>query len=210
MPKEIKKGTELSMFLVTKSGSGKKVAVSNFTDVRRSGLLAIRLDEKDELISASFIDKGDSAIVTTSRGQSIRFKESDVREMGRTAGGVRVMKLGKGDSVIAAEVVAKDAKEPMLLGITANGYGKRTDVKEYKIQKRGGSGIKTAKITPKTGALIASKVVTPEDTEVVAISKKSQVIRTDIAGIAELGRQTQGVRIMKLREGDSIASLVTL
>ncbi len=209
MSKESKKDG-LSIIMVTKDGTGKKVEASNFVDVRRSGLIAINLDENDELISASFVDKGQTAIVTTSKGQSIRFKESDVRVMGRAAAGVRVMKLSKGDAVIAAEVITAEAKDTMLLGITANGYGKRTPLKEYKIQKRGGSGIKTAKITPKTGALIASRVTTPEETEIVAISKKSQVIRTDIEGIPSLGRQTQGVRIMKLREGDAIASLVTL
>ncbi|MDD5068758.1 MAG: DNA gyrase subunit A [Candidatus Pacebacteria bacterium] len=210
MSKDIKKQENLSILMVTKEGTGKKVTAENFVEVRRSGLIAIKLDEKDELISASFVDKNQTAIITTSKGQSIRFKESDVRVMGRNAAGVRVMKLSKGDAVIAAEVITAEAKDTMLLGITANGYGKRTPLKEYKIQKRGGSGIKTAKITPKTGALIASRVTTPEETEIVAISKKSQVIRTDIEGIPSLGRQTQGVRIMKLREGDAIASLVTL
>ncbi|MDD5050946.1 MAG: DNA gyrase subunit A [Candidatus Pacebacteria bacterium] len=210
MSKDIKNRENLSILMVTKEGTGKKVTAENFVEVRRSGLIAIKLDDKDELISASFVDKNQTAIITTSKGQSIRFKESDVRVMGRNAAGVRVMKLSKGDAVIAAEVITAEAKDTMLLGITANGYGKRTPLKEYKIQKRGGSGIKTAKITPKTGALIASRVTTPEETEIVAISKKSQVIRTDIEGIPSLGRQTQGVRIMKLREGDAIASLVTL
>ncbi|MDD4989483.1 MAG: DNA gyrase subunit A [Candidatus Pacebacteria bacterium] len=210
MPKDVKKKEGLSILMVTKEGTGKKVAAENFVEVRRSGLIAIKLDDNDDLISASFVDKGHTAIITTSKGQSIRFKESDVRVMGRNAAGVRVMKLSKGDAVIAAEVITAEAKDTSLLGITANGYGKRTPLKEYKIQKRGGSGIKTAKITPKTGALIASRVTTPEETEIVAISKKSQVIRTDINEIPSLGRQTQGVRIMKLREGDAIASLVTL
>ena len=209
MPKDLKK-SGLSLLMVTKNGTGKRVVAEGFHDVRRSGLIAISLDTDDQLISVSFCDKGDTAMVTTAGGQSIRFKENDVREMGRGAAGVRVIKLGKGDAVIAAEVVKKDSKDPMLLGITANGYGKKTSIKEYKIQNRGGSGIKTAKITSKTGLLIASKVITEEETELVAISKKSQVIRTEIQEIPELGRQTQGVRIMKLRDGDQIASLVTL
>jgi len=209
MPKEVKKSS-LAIMMVTKQGTGKKTSAESFHDVRRSGIIAIRLEAGDSLVSVAFVDKGDSVIVASALGQSIRFKEADIREMGRAAGGVRAMKLGKNDSVITAEVIGKDVKDPMILGITSNGYGKRTALSEYKIQGRGGSGIKTAKITPKTGPLIASRVVTPEDEEVVVISKSSQVIRTDIKGISELGRQTQGVRIMKLREGDSIASLVVL
>ncbi len=210
MPKEKKAGSGLSVFMITKTGNGKRVKAESFHDVRRSGILAIRLDQGDELISVSFVDKGDSIIVASANGQSIRFKESDIREMGRTAGGVRAMRLKKGDSIISAEVIGKDVKDPLIIGISANGYGKKTALSEYKIQKRGGSGIKTAKITPKTGPLIASRVISPEDEELVAISKKSQVIRTELKQISESGRSTQGVRIMKLREGDSIASLVIL
>ncbi len=210
MPKDAKK-MKLSMMLVTKEGTGKRVAAEAFHDVRRSGIIAISLEKGDELVSAHFCADGDTSIVTTRGGQSIRFAIEDIREMGRTAGGVRAMKVDKGDRVIAAEIIQKGKeKESFLLGICENGYGKRTAMSEYKVQGRGGSGIKTAKITSKTGPLIASRIVTPEETEVVAISKKSQVIRTDIADISELGRDTQGVRIMKLREGDSIASLVTL
>ena len=148
-------------------------------------------------------------MVATSRGQSIRFKESDIRAMGRAAGGVRAVRLSKGDAVIGADVVKKDDATALFLVVMANGYGKTTNLKEYKIQRRGGSGIKTAKVTSKTGSLIASKVLTTH-TEIVAISKKSQVIRVDAKEIPQLGRQTQGVRIMKLREGDSLASVTCL
>ena len=210
MPKEIKQST-LSLIMVTKFGVGKKVAAKSFHDVRRSGLIAIKLQTNDQLISASFVEKGDESIVVTEKGQSIRFKESDVREMGRNAGGVRVVRLSKGDSLVGADVIKKSQKDPSLLVIMENGYGKKTDLKEYKTQKRGGSGIKTAKITGKTGKLIASKVIDEaEIEEVIAISKKSQVIRVDIKEIPVIGRQTQGVRVMKLREGDAIASLTCL
>ena len=111
---------------------------------------------------------------------------------------------------MGAQVISKELVSPALLVVTANGYGKKTDLKEYKIQKRGGSGIKTANITPKTGALMPSRVITSADSEIVAISKKSQVIRVDTAEIPLLSRSTQGVRIMKLREGDSLASLICL
>ncbi len=209
MPK-LMKNNPVSLLMVTRAGTAKKVKAESFHDVRRSGLIAIRLSAGDELISASFVEKGDDVIVVSADGQSIRFKESDVREMGRSAGGVRVIRLPKKSEVVGADVISKNFVNPKLLVIAKNGYGKQTDLKEYKIQKRGGSGIKTAKVTTKTGDIIASKVVSGSETEIVAISKKSQVIRVDLAEIPSLGRQTQGVRIMKLREGDFIASLVCL
>lgn len=208
MPKDSKENNNLSLLMVTKNGVSKRVAAKSFQDVRRSGLIAIKLQDGDELVSASFIGKGDSAVLVTSDGQSIRFKESDIREMGRGAGGVRAMRLGKGDSIVGAQVVSKEAKGASLLIISSNGYGKRTDIEEYKIQNRGGSGIKTSKVTPKTGDIISGLIVTDEVDELVAISQKSQVIRTDVKEIPLLGRSTQGVRIMKLREGDKIASLI--
>jgi DNA gyrase subunit A len=205
------KGKEnLSLIMVTKNGVGKRVAASAFSDVRSSGIIAIKLTDDDLLVSASLVEDGDSVAIVSAKGQSIRFKDSDVREMGRNAGGVRVLKLSKGDHVIGAQVARKSFEKPMLLVISANGYGKKTDLDEYKVQNRGGSGIKTGNVTPKTGAIISSAIVTPIDEEIVAISKKGQVIRTSIKEIPELGRQTQGVRIMKLREGDSLASLICL
>jgi DNA gyrase subunit A len=207
MPKDFK-GGDLSLLMVTKHGVGKRVAASSFQDVRRSGLIAISLKDGDELVSASFIGKGDSAVLVTAKGQSIRFKDSDVREMGRGAAGVIAMKLGKGDIIVGAQVVQKDSKGASLLIISSNGYGKRTEIEEYKIQKRGGSGIKTSKVTPKTGDIISGTVVTEETEELVAMSQKSQVIRTEVKEIPLLGRSTQGVRIMKLREKDQIASLI--
>src|SRR5690606_6083323 len=128
-----------------------------------------------------------------------------IREMGRTAGGVRAMKLGKGETIVGFDVVKKESKDKAtLLVMSANGLGKKTNLKEYKVQKRGGSGIKTAKITPKTGDLIMAKVVTEEE-ELIAMSQKGQVIRTALSAIPMLGRQTQGVTIMKLRAGDKVA-----
>ena len=208
MAKEIK-DADLSVLMVTKHGVTKKVDATSFHDVRRNGIISIKLADGDELISVSFIGTKDSAVVVTRNGQSIRFTSEDVREMGRNAAGVRAIKLGKGDEVIAVGTI-KESANASLLVLMENGYGKKTDLKEYKIQNRGGSGIKTAKITTKTGKLISAHVVTEGESEIVAISKKSQVIRTGIEEIPSLGRQTQGVRIMKLRDGDSIASLICL
>ncbi len=206
MPKELRK-SPISLMLVTKQGTAKKMSGESFKDVRRSGIIAIRLDKGDQLVSALLVEKGDEVMVATGGGQAIRFKEGDIREMGRTAGGVRGMKLGKGDEVISVDVVKKEGKEGTFLTMSANGFGKKTALKEYKVQKRGGSGIKTAKVTPKTGKLIVAKVLSGEEEELIAMSKKGQVIRTALKDISVLGRQTQGVTIMRLRPGDNIASL---
>jgi len=208
VPKQQKTKEGTSLVMVTKNGHGKKVSAKNFSDVRSSGIIAIKLAPDDLLVSASLSDVGDSVVIVSNNGQSIRFSESDAREMGRNAAGVRLMKLGKGDSVVAAQVARKETVGPKLLVVYENGYGKKTDLSEYKIQKRGGSGIKTGNVTTKTGKVIASAVVSENEEELVAISKKGQVIRTSIEEIPELGRQTQGVRVMKLREGDGLASLI--
>lgn len=211
MPKAAKEQAALSLALITRQGTIKKVSAESFKDVRRSGLIAIRLDDGDQLMGALFVEKSDDIVLSTSLGQSIRFKESDVREMGRNAAGVRAMKLGKGDAIVGADVAKKTDKESRFLIMSENGFGKMTPAKEYKTQGRGGSGIKTAKVTAKTGKVMVAKVITDGlQTEIIAISKNGQVIRTEIAQIPTLGRQTQGVRIMKLREGDSIASLTCL
>src|SRR3989344_2074031 len=147
MPKELKK-SPISLILTTKNGTSKKMSGESFKDVRRSGIIAIRLDKGDQLVSALLVEKGDEVIVATSGGQSIRFKESDTREMGRTAGGVRGIKLGKSDEVIGVDVVKKENKTGAFLTMSVNGFGKKTSLKEYKVQKRGGSGVKTAKVTP--------------------------------------------------------------
>jgi len=207
VPKKAK-GEQASLMLITKHGVAKKVSYESFKDVRRSGIIAIRLDDKDELQTALRVQKGNSVILASSLGQSIRFAEKDIREMGRTAGGVRAMKLGKGDTIIGADVVVEE-KGAYMLVLGANGIGKKTALEEYKIQGRGGSGIKTAKVTAKTGALMVGKVVYG-DTEMVAMSKKGQVIRVDLNTIPSSGRQTQGVTIMKLRGGDSLASVTCL
>jgi DNA gyrase subunit A len=207
--KEAKENSE-SLVMVTKNGIIKKVDVSSFKEVRRSGIIAIRLTKGDELKFSFLVSKGDYVILATKKGQSIMFKESDVRNMGRGAGGVRGIRLGKDDEVMGAGAVRRKDKEQFLLIMGKKGFGKKTQVKNYRLQKRGGSGIKTAKITDKTGPLMIAKVINPESEEIIAISQKGQVIRTGMAQVPVLGRQTQGVRIMKLRAGDSIASLTCL
>ena len=224
------------LVMVTKNGIIKKTAISEFENVRRSGLIAILLKEGDLLRKISETGGEDEIILVTKNGKSIKFKEKDIRSMGRSAAGVKGIKLGKEDEVIGMDVIQnqksktelpKEAKVKMrmkfsspvksqksekqyLLVVTENGYGKRTDLKEYRLQKRGGTGIKTAKIIQKTGNLISSKVLTalreqaPED--LIVISQKGQVIRIKISQISRLSRATQGVRIMKLEAGDKVAS----
>jgi len=203
----------LSVVLITRDGTVKKVAAKSFSLVRRSGIIAINLRSGDKLVSANLASEGDSVSLVTAKGQSIRFDEGDVRQMGRAAGGVRGILVKKGDEVVSAEVIpVANEKNASLLIVMSKGYGKHTKIGEYKIQGRGGSGIKTAEVTPKTGQIIGAKVVTGDlkEEELVVVSKKGQVIRCTVGEIPSLGRATQGVRVMKLREGDSIASMVAL
>jgi DNA gyrase subunit A len=200
-----------SLMMVTKNGVAKKSDAAAFKDVRRSGLIAITLKEDDSLISAQFVGKGDEVSLITRQGQAIRFKETDIRQMGRTAAGVTGMKLGKDDYIVSAEVLKGTDADREVLVVTEFGYGKATPAKEYKTQKRGGSGIKTVKLTPKTGLVVKGLIITGEERtegELVIMSKKGQVIKLPLKQVPTLGRQTQGVRVMKMRAGDSIASVV--
>lgn len=197
------------MFLATKKGVVKKVNLDDFAKVRTNGLIALNLKSEDQLFAARFVNDTDEIFIATQKGQAIRFKSTDVRSMGRTASGVKGITLKKGDSVVGVGVVTQDATTTVLT-VSENGYGKQTEISEYKVQNRGGSGIKTAQLTAKTGLLVGSRIITSEESEVIVISKKGQVIRTALESIAELGRATQGVRVMKLRTGDTIASLTVL
>jgi len=201
------------LLMVTKNGVIKKSDASAFKDVRRSGLIAINLRDGDALVSARFVGKGDEIMLVSREGQAIRFKESDVRQMGRTAAGVAGMKLKKDDRVITSGIIKKGEKDREVLVVSENGLGKTTEAKEYKVQKRGGSGIKTAKLSEKTGKLIGAAIIREEEKEeggLVIMSKKGQVIKLPLKDVPALGRQTQGVKVMKLRAGDSIASVVYL
>jgi len=202
---------EWSLLMVTRNGVIKKSDAASFKDVRRSGLIALTLKEGDSLIAASFVGVDDEILLVTYNGQAIRFKESDVRQMGRSAAGVGAMKLKKDDRIVSADVLKKGQAEREILIVMENGYGKSTPAKEYKTQNRGGSGIKTAKVTTKTGKVVGAAILTPEDREegeLIVMSKQGQVIKLPIKDVPTLGRDTQGVKVMKLRTGDSIASIV--
>ena len=203
------------LLTVTKDGIAKKTAVDDFDNIRKSGIIAITLKKGDLLRKVAMTSGKDEIIVVTKKGQSVRFNESQVRPMGRQAAGIKAIGLKRGDEVVGMDVIAKtetpvlDASgkpiEKLLLVVTENGYGKRTNLKEYRIQNRGGSGIKAAQITSKTGDLVTSFVLTDEE-ELMVISNKGQVIRVPIIGISKLSRPTQGVRIMRMDEGDQVAS----
>lgn len=204
------------LVIATKNGVIKKTGLQEFKNVRRNGLTAIKLKEGDLLCGAKIINPGEEIILLTKKGKIIRFKEKDLRSMGRATAGVRAIRLAKDDAVIAMDVIkVKDKKEKpetdeLLLIIATNGYGKRTKVREYRIQKRGGSGIKAAKITEKTGEVIFAKVLDEEKKDLLVISEKGQVMRTSIDSISILGRNASGVKIMKLNKEDKIASAVCL
>jgi len=208
----VPKGKELdnfTLFFTTKNGVVKRVKADSFKNVRANGLIAINLKDNDQLLSVRFVEEKDQIMIVTEAGQSIRFKVSGIRTMGRTAGGVKGITLKGEDSVVGTGVVRSDQEDLELLVLTENGYGKKTKLVEYKVQGRGGSGIKTLNVTDKTGKIIGSKVVNKE-IEIMAMSQKSQVIRTTVESVSTLGRATQGVRVMKLRAGDSVASFTLM
>jgi DNA gyrase subunit A len=202
---------EPAKFLVmaTKKGLVKKVSRDEFSKVRRSGMIAIGLKDDDELKWVGFTSGTDEIMLSTENGQAIRFKESDVRAMGRTASGVTGMKTKKDDQMISMDIITKDTETKNLevLVVTENGLGKKTPIAEYKVQKRAGSGIKTLKVTAKTGKIVSMAILDgTKDYDLVVISKLGQTIRTSLKTISTLGRATQGVRVMKLDSGDSVAS----
>jgi len=198
------------LVMVTANGIIKKVGISQFSQVRRNGMVAIKLKTGDELKWVNVTSGSDEIAVITSDGSAIRFKERDVRPMGRAAAGVIGIRLEKGAKVVGAEVVSAktDKKNLKLLVVMANGYGKRTEIGAYKVQKRGGKGVLTAKITSKTGEIVSAHITGPENKEIIAVSRKGVVIRTELESVSVLGRATQGVRIMKMEPGDTVASVV--
>lgn len=191
------------LVMATRQGVIKKTALSMYDNARRSGVIAIDLAEGDDLVSVKLTSGDEELIIVTAQGQSIRFKEEEVRPLGRIAHGVKGISLAKGDTVVGMDVV-RDGCD--LLVVTANGFGKRTPLAEYRLQSRGGKGIKTLKVTPKTGPAADVKVLTGDD-ELMIISAEGIIIRMNAADIPQQGRSTQGVRVMKLEPGDKVVSV---
>ena len=198
-----------NMVMVTENGVIKKTEIEEFKNVRKSGLIAINLKKGDSLKRAAKTTGNDEIILVTKKGQSVKFKETEIREMGRSAAGVRGITLKKEDKVVGVGIISPESeKKEYLLVLSENGFGKKTDVKEYRLQKRGGSGIKTANVTPKTGTLIAAEILEGTEEDLIVISRKGHIIRTDISSIPKLSRTTQGVRIMRLEPGNGVASII--
>ena len=205
----IKQGTELGtdgyLFMATKKGTIKKTPISDYENIRTNGLVTIKLDAGDELKWVKGTSGKNDIIISTSAGQAIRFNEAEVRPMGRAAKGVRGMRLRPKDEIVGMDVVTDP--EQKLIAVSANGYGKATLVSNFPAHKRGGVGIKVAAVTAKTGPIVAVQTLDPAAKEVIMMSTKGQAIRVAISEIPTLGRATQGVRIMKLADSDTVASI---
>lgn len=194
---------EKYLIMATREGYIKKTSIEEYDNIHKNGLMAIGLGEGDELIGVELTNGNNEVIISTKEGMAIRFPEEDVRPMGRTAHGVKAITLNSGDKVIDMELVDESAD---LLMVSENGYGKRTPLKEYRSQSRGGKGIITMKITDKTGPLAAIKVVHADD-EIMMITSDGIIIRLGVKGIPIQGRNTQGVTLMKVENGQRIVSL---
>jgi len=201
------------LVMVTKKGIIKKTDLEGFENIRRNGIAAINLQKGDELKWVELSSGKDEIILITANGKAIRFKESQLRPMGRTAAGVKAIKMKGNDFVAGLDIIDRSGKgkatNEKLLIITENGFAKQTPLKEYKVQSRGGQGVKTAKITEKTGKIVAAKIIENKE-ELMALSNKGQIIKTKISDIRTAGRATSGVKVMRLNSGDKVAGAAVI
>lgn len=193
------------LFMATCKGTVKKTPLKDYANIRTNGLIAIKLDDGDELRWIKRTEGDNDVIISTSAGQAVRFNEKDARPMGRSARGVRGARLRPNDVVVGMDIVHSEKQE--LLVISEKGFGKRTKAENFPSHKRGGVGIKAAVVTAKTGPIISVQTLEPEMAEAILISKNGQTIRLSLSDIKVLGRTTQGVTIMRLRDGDSVSSI---
>ena len=206
------------VFFATRKGTVKKTALVDFSNVMARGIIAIGIDKDDELVAAQLTDSNQIVFLASHEGLAIRFDEADVRIMGRPAYGVRGMDIGDKDYIVGMAVTPKERKKGkngggdqpnLILSVTENGYGKRTDVDEYRLQTRGGKGVINVKTTERNGKVVAIMLVT-EDAEAMVISQYGKIIRTSTDSIREAGRSTQGVRLLHLEPGDRVAAAVVI
>jgi DNA gyrase subunit A len=190
--------------MATTNGTVKKTPIKDYANIRTNGLIAIKLDDGDELRWIKQTNGEDDVIVSTSAGQAIRFHEADARPMGRNARGVRGVRLRPNDSVVGMDIVSNN--DANLLVISEKGYGKITKSANFPSHKRGGVGIKAAVVTAKTGPIVAVRSLEDDVEEILLISSKGQAIRVGLKDIPTLGRTTQGVRIMRTNESDEVSS----
>jgi DNA gyrase subunit A len=194
------------VILGTRRGVVKKTRLAAYANPRRGGIIAIHLDPEDELIDAIRTDGSQEVLIASKNGKSIRFPESDVRPMGRTAAGVRGMTLGSGDEVVGMEILSPGAT---ILTVTERGYGKRTPLEDYRVQRRGGQGVITIRTSDRNGSVVGVAQVVGDD-EVMLITDGGKVLRCRVSGISTMGRATQGVRLMDLAPGEKIVSVARL
>ncbi|MDQ6898983.1 MAG: DNA gyrase subunit A, partial [Candidatus Dormibacteraeota bacterium] len=197
-------GTARYMLMVTRKGAIKKTRTQEYASVRRNGLIAMNLQEGDELLWVAPTSGADDIILASQLGKAIRFPESEVRSMGRDTQGVRGMRLGKGDN-IAGMAVARPGAD--LLVLTERGFGKRTPVSDYPLHHRGGQGVFTLKVTERVGKLATLRVTADPEEEILLISSQGMALRTKTGSISLIGRQTQGVIVMRMAPDDQIAAV---
>ncbi len=193
------------VLLATRAGIVKKTELSAFSNPRAAGIIALSVESDDALIGAVLTSGQDSVLLATRDGMAIRFPEGDVRPMGRQAYGVKGIELEPGDQVVALEVLSQGT----VLTVTENGYGKRTELEEYREQSRGGKGIINIKTSERNGRVVGVRLLTADE-QVILITEKGMIIRIDTAGISLIGRNTQGVRLIQLEEGDHLVSVARL
>jgi DNA gyrase subunit A len=193
--------------MVTEKGTIKKTVLSAYGNVRRTGIQAITLDNGDKLKDVRLTDGTQEIIIGTHEGMACRFNEKDVRSMGRTAGGVRGVTLDKGDIVIG--MIAPKRTGTSVLVVSEEGYGKRSEISDYRLTRRGGKGVITMKANAKTGKVIAIKEVVDND-DLIVVTKDGLVIRQHVSDIRVMGRNTQGVRVVRLNEGDRVAAVANV
>ncbi|MBP6882588.1 MAG: DNA gyrase subunit A [Candidatus Levybacteria bacterium] len=202
--KDLNKGY---VFLTTRKGTVKKSSLKEFENIRRNGMIAIKLDSDDELVWSNISTGEDDVLMVTKQGKAIHFSEKSVKPQGRGTMGVRGIKLGAGDVVISMDVLTKSDSTSELLTIMENGLGKKTVISQFPSQQRGGQGVKVAKVTDKTGDVAVSQIIPPKSTELIMTSKKGQVVKLEISAIPRLHRDTQGVILMRFsKESDKVAA----
>ena len=206
----IKQGSEAGadgfLFMATTKGTIKKTSLKDYENIRTNGLITIKLDDGDELRWVRGTAGDNDIIISTSAGQAVRFNEKEVRPMGRSARGVRGVRLRPNDTVVGMDVVSDPAKQKLIV-ISTHGYGKMTAATNFPPHKRGGVGVKVAAVTSKTGPIAAVHTLEPDAEEIIMMSTGGQAIRVAVKDIPTLGRATQGVRVMRLNDDDTVASI---
>ena len=201
------KKNDLYILTATKFGQIKKTLLAEFDNIRRTGIIGMGMKAGDEVVRSMLTSGQNEVILVTTKGKSIRFKEEDVRPMGRSASGVRGIKVKAGDYVVSMEILSKENSTETLLAIMSHGYGKKTKIHQYTLQNRGGSGIKAANITTKTGGIVAIKIINSETKDIILTSENGQIIRIPVTSIPTLNRDTQGVILMRLNSGDKVSAV---